>query len=179
MVAAFPEGIAAGEYATAAEDKPALAVTQTTAQVWGGNDLAEVPRHCDGLIVGTAAGVPSPGAVSKCRLPQPQQFSDEDQRRSPRDPSRPSDAGMDHYRLPRCAARRRIAIRRQTCAGASGECRALYRRNELSTRQLLAINEIAGVLDTAALVAMRRRVAAGADPGVVADAWLAEHPLGR
>ena len=55
----------------------------------------------------------------------------------------------------------------------------LYRRNALTTRQLLAINEIAGVLDTAALADMRRRVAAGGEPQAVADGWLAEHPLGR
>ncbi len=55
----------------------------------------------------------------------------------------------------------------------------LYRRNALSTRQLLAVNEIAGVLDTAALADMRRKVAAGADPQAVADGWLGEHPLGR
>jgi glycine betaine/choline ABC-type transport system substrate-binding protein len=54
-----------------------------------------------------------------------------------------------------------------------------YRRNELTERQLLAINEVASVLDDAALVEMRRQVADGADPQAVADAWLAEHPLGR
>ena len=54
----------------------------------------------------------------------------------------------------------------------------LYRRNELTDRQVLAINEIAGVLDTAALVDMRRQVADGADPRTVAEAWLGEHPLG-
>ncbi len=55
----------------------------------------------------------------------------------------------------------------------------LYRRNELTDRQLLAVNEVAGVLDTAALVDMRRQVMAGADPQAVADGWLGEHPLGR
>ncbi|BBN47134.1 hypothetical protein JPH1_16090 [Mycobacterium avium subsp. hominissuis] len=55
----------------------------------------------------------------------------------------------------------------------------LYRRNALSERQLLAINEVAGVLDTAALVDMRRQVDTGADPQAVAGGWLAEHPLGR
>lgn len=55
----------------------------------------------------------------------------------------------------------------------------LYRRNALTDRQLLAINEVAGVLDTAALTDMRRKVGAGADPQAVAGAWLAEHPLGR
>ena len=55
----------------------------------------------------------------------------------------------------------------------------LYRRNELTERQVLALNEVAGVLDTAALADMRRQVADGADPGPVADAWLAAHPLGH
>ena len=40
----------------------------------------------------------------------------------------------------------------------------LYRRNELSQQQVLAVNEVAGVLDTAALKQMRRQVADGADP---------------
>ncbi|GAQ34174.1 substrate-binding protein of ABC-type glycine betaine transport system [Mycobacterium pseudoshottsii JCM 15466] len=55
----------------------------------------------------------------------------------------------------------------------------LYRRNALNERQLLAVNEVGGVLDTAALVDMRRQVAGGADPQAVAAGWLGEHPLGR
>ncbi len=35
MVGALPEGIAAGDYTTAADDKPALAVTKSTATSWG------------------------------------------------------------------------------------------------------------------------------------------------
>ncbi|WP_275085040.1 glycine betaine ABC transporter substrate-binding protein, partial [Mycolicibacterium holsaticum] len=54
----------------------------------------------------------------------------------------------------------------------------LYRRNELDERQVLALNEVAGVLDTAALAQMRADVADGEDPARVADAFLAEHPLG-
>ena len=54
---------------------------------------------------------------------------------------------------------------------------ALYRRNELSTLQLRAVNEVAGVLDTAGLVDMLRRVEAGAAPDAVADEWLAANPL--
>ena len=45
--------------------------------------------------------------------------------------------------------------------------------------QVLAINEVAGELDTEALAGLRRRVGSGADPRPVADAWLAAHPLGR
>jgi hypothetical protein len=54
----------------------------------------------------------------------------------------------------------------------------LYRRNELSEMQALALNEVAGVLDTAGLVQMRRGIDAGGDPAHVADGFLAEHPLG-
>jgi glycine betaine/choline ABC-type transport system substrate-binding protein len=55
----------------------------------------------------------------------------------------------------------------------------LYRRNELTARQVLAVNEVAGVLSTAALKQMRADVADGADPRQVAEAWLADNPLGR
>ena len=54
----------------------------------------------------------------------------------------------------------------------------LYRRNELTESQVLALNEIAGVLDTGSLADMRRQVAEGADAGLVAGRWLDEHPLG-
>jgi glycine betaine/choline ABC-type transport system substrate-binding protein len=54
----------------------------------------------------------------------------------------------------------------------------LYRRNELTESQVLALNEIAGVLDTGSLADMRRKVAEGADPALVAGQWLDEHPLG-
>jgi glycine betaine/choline ABC-type transport system substrate-binding protein len=55
----------------------------------------------------------------------------------------------------------------------------LYRRNELTERQVLALNEIAGELDTAALADMVRQVAGGAEAGAVAAAWLDAHPLGQ
>jgi len=44
---------------------------------------------------------------------------------------------------------------------------------------LRAINEIAGVLDTASLAQMLGRVQSGADPRAVAEDWLAANPLGR
>ncbi len=55
----------------------------------------------------------------------------------------------------------------------------LYPRNVLGEREVLAVNEVAGELDTAALQEMRQRVADGADPRQVAEEWLAAHPLGR
>jgi glycine betaine/choline ABC-type transport system substrate-binding protein len=54
----------------------------------------------------------------------------------------------------------------------------LYRRNELTESQVLALNEVAGVLDTAALAQMRAEVADGTESGLVAAAFLDEHPLG-
>ncbi len=61
MVSALPEGVAAGDYTTSAEDKPALAVTEATAERVG-------RAGCDGrcpplrpVKVGRVAGVPSAG----------------------------------------------------------------------------------------------------------------------
>ena len=60
MIAALPEGVLAGDYATAAEDKPVLLATQATAKAWGGHDLtadlSTLPKHCDGLVIGAVAG---------------------------------------------------------------------------------------------------------------------------
>jgi glycine betaine/choline ABC-type transport system substrate-binding protein len=55
----------------------------------------------------------------------------------------------------------------------------LYRRNELTEQQVLALNQIAGELDTGSLADMRRQVAEGKEPGAVAGAWLDAHPLGH
>jgi hypothetical protein len=55
----------------------------------------------------------------------------------------------------------------------------LYRRNVLTEQQVLALNQIAGELDTGALADMRRQLTEGADPGAVAGTWLDAHPLGH
>jgi glycine betaine/choline ABC-type transport system substrate-binding protein len=182
MVSALPEGIAAGDYTTAAEDKPVLLVTRSTAKAWGGNDLSAdlsaLPKHCDGLVVGTVAGRQAPVSVGSCRLPVPRVFPDEAPMfaalragqltavwTTTADPAIPTD-------LVALADAKPALILAQNVV-------PLYRRNALTDRQLLAINEVAGVLDTAALAEMRRQVAGGADPQAVAAGWLAEHPLGR
>lgn len=182
MIAALPEGVAAGDYTTAAEDKPVLLVSQPTAKAWGGSDvsadLSTLPRHCDGLVVGTVAGHQEPSTVGSCRLPVPREFPDGATMfaairagqltagwTTTTDPGTPAD-------LVALADGKPALIRAENVV-------PLYRRNALSERQLLAINEVAGVLDTAALVEMRRQVAAGIDPQAAAGAWLAEHPLGR
>jgi glycine betaine/choline ABC-type transport system substrate-binding protein len=178
MIAALPEGVAAGDYATAAEDKPALIVTQATAKAWGGSDLSELPGHCGGLVVGRVAGARTPAAVGSCRLPAPREFPDYPTMfaalpaseltaawTTTANPVSPGDLVM-------LADGKPALIRAENVV-------PLYRRNALSERQVLAINEVAGVLDTAALAEMRREVADGADPQAVAGGWLAEHPLGR
>jgi glycine betaine/choline ABC-type transport system substrate-binding protein len=178
MVGALPEGIAAGDYATAAEDKPALAVSKSTAAAWGSTQLRAVPRHCDGLVTGSVTGVQTPSTVGSCRLSAVRVFADDT-------------ALFDALRTGSIAAAWTSTADPDTpdalvllTDAKSALVRAenvvpLYRRNELTEPQLLAINEVAGVLDTAALVNMRRQVADGADPRAVADAWLSEHPLGR
>jgi len=178
MVGALPEGIAAGDYTTAAEDKPALAVTESTAKSWGGTDLSALPQHCDGLVVGSITGVPTPSTLSSCRLPAAREFPDDATLfaalragtvtaawTTSTDPGVPADLVVLTDGKPALVQAENVV--------------PLYRRNELTDRQLLAVNEVAGVLDTAALVEMRRQVAAGADPQTVADGWLGEHPLGR
>ena len=178
MIGALPEGIAAGDYTTAAEDKPALAVAESTSKSWGGSDLGTLPQHCDGLVVGSVAGAPTPSVLGSCRLPATREFTDDAKLfaavtagvvtaawTTTADPNVPADLVVLTDGKPALLQAENVV--------------PLYRRNELSDRQLLAVNEVAGVLDTAALVEMRRQVTAGADPQAVADGWLSEHPLGR
>ncbi|HEU4361137.1 MAG TPA: glycine betaine ABC transporter substrate-binding protein [Mycobacterium sp.] len=178
MVGALPEGIAAGDYATAATDKPALAITKATATAWGGTDLAVLPRHCDRLTVGGVSGARPPSAVGRCRLPAVREFPDDKALfaalraarivaawTSTADPGVPADVVVLTDGKPALVRAENVV--------------PLYRRNELAEPQLLALNQVAGVLDTEALVDMRRQLADGADPQAVADAWLSEHPLGR
>ena len=154
MIAALPEGILAGDYTTAAEDKPLLLVTQATASGWAGHDLSAdlgtLPNHCDGLTIGAVAGFQAPAAVGSCRLPAPREFADQATMfaavragqltagwTTTADPGIPAD-------LTALPDGKPALIRAENVV-------PLYRRNALSDRQLLAINEVAGVLDTASL----------------------------
>jgi glycine betaine/choline ABC-type transport system substrate-binding protein len=178
MVGVLPEGIAAGDYTTAAEDKPALAVTESTAKAWGGNDLSELPRHCAGLVVGSIAGARTPSAVGGCRLPKPHEFPDDSTLFGALRDGQLT-AAWTTTAAPGVPADLMVLADGKPALVQAENVVPLYRRNELTDRQLLAVNEVAGVLDTAALVEMRRRLAKGADPQAVADTWLGEHPLGR
>ena len=175
MVSALPEGVAAGDYAESAEDKPALAVTEATVDAWGGRDVTAAVRNCGKLKIGQVVGTPRPTAIGTCSADvrgYPDAASLFEALRtgqvnavwtSTADPDIPVDVVV--------LADRTSLIRAQNVV-------PLYRRNELSEMQLLALNEVAGVLDSAGLVQMRRQLAAGDDPAHVADGFLAEHPLG-
>jgi osmoprotectant transport system substrate-binding protein len=176
LVSALPEGIAAGDYTASAEDKPAVAVTEPTADGWGGRDVAAMVRNCAEVSAGAVAGARQPEVVGTCKFARTRGFGDDAMLfaalhggqvnaawTTTADPDIPSEAVV--------LADRTSLIRAENLV-------PLYRRNELSERQVLALNEIAGVLDTAALAQMRREVADGTEPASVADAFLAEHPLG-
>jgi glycine betaine/choline ABC-type transport system substrate-binding protein len=178
MVAALPEGVAAGDYTTAAEDKPTAAVTDAIARAWGGRELTALVRHCGQVVGGTVAHVAVPAVLGGCKLGAPLQFPNNtalfDALRmgavnvawtTTAEPDVPADVVV-------------LADRRPPMVQAENVV-PLYRRNELAERRVLALNEVAGELDTAALADMRRQVAKGADAAQVSGGWLAEHPLGR
>ncbi len=177
MVSALPEGVAAGDYTTAAEDKPAVAVSESTARAWGGRDVSALVRNCAGERVGGVSGARVPAAIGGCRLPVAQTFPDDAALYAALRAGE-IDAAWTTTAAPEVPADVIVLADRTSLIRAENVV-PLYRRNELSESQVLAINEIAGVLDTAALAEMRARVAGGADPAAVADEWLAAHPLGR
>ncbi|VEG39329.1 glycine betaine/choline ABC transporter substrate-binding protein [Mycolicibacterium flavescens] len=175
MVSALPEGVAAGDYTTSAEDKPALAVTEATAGKWDGRDVTAAVRNCDGLTIAAVADAPRPEAIGMCE-PNVTEFPD-------------SDAAFDAVRSGRFPAAwtttaapgippELVMLSDRTSLIRAENLVPLSRRNGLNESQVLALNEVAGVLDTAALAEMRAEVADGADPGHVAEAFLSEHPLG-
>lgn len=175
MVSALPEGVAAGDFAESAEDKPALAVTEATAAAWGGRDVTAAVRHCDTLSIGQVVDAPRPAAIGTCPVkareyPNAAKLFEALRTRqvnavwtSTADPDIPVDV---------------VVLGDRTALIRAENVVPLYRRNGLSEMQVLALNEVAGVLDTAGLVQMRRQLATGADPAHVADGFLADHPLG-
>ena len=175
---AFLAILAAGDFAPAAEDKAALAVTEATADSWGSRDLSAVVGRCGAVRVGAVSGVVPPAAVGSCTLPPVHPFG--------------SAAAMfggltagvitaawtttADTSVPGAAV---VLIDRKPTLLPAQNVVALYRRNEIDVMAQRAINELAGVLDTAALVDMLRRVKAGEDPRGVAEEWLSLNPLGH
>jgi len=176
MVSALPEGVVAGDYTESAEDKPALAVTDATAAQWGGRDLSAAVRHCDSLRPGQVVDAAPPTVIGTCKLPRPREYADAAALFAALKAGRINGAWTT-------TAAPNIPLELLTLSDRTSLIRAenlvpLYRRNELNEQQVLALNEVGGVLDTAALAEMRARVAEGTDPGAVATAFIDEHPLG-
>lgn len=175
MVSALPEGIAAGDYTTAAEDKPALAVTEATAAELGGQTLSAVARRCGDVTTGRIRGTSTPAAIGTCTLRAPREFADAATLFAALKAGR-VDAGWTTTATPGIPSDLVVLTDRSSLVRAENVV-PLYRRNTLDEAQVLALNEVAGVLDTAALAELRARVVDGADPAVVAGEWLAAHPL--
>jgi osmoprotectant transport system substrate-binding protein len=146
MVAALPEGIGAGDYAQSADDEPALAVMEATAKAWGKRDVGALVEHCRGLTVGAVAGDRTPAAVAVCRLPAPVQFPDA---ASMFAALRSGRIGAAWTSTAATGVPDDVVVLGDRTATIRAEnVVPLYRRNELNERQVLALNEIAGELDT-------------------------------
>jgi glycine betaine/choline ABC-type transport system substrate-binding protein len=179
MVGVLPEGVAAGDYTTSAEDKPALAVTDATATAWGGRDLTALVSHCAGVRVGAVAhsrGLPT--AVGGCTLPPVHEFPDQ---KTMFEALRAGEitAGWTGTADTGIPSELVVLADRKPALVMAENIVPLYRRNELDQAQVRAINELGGVLDTGSLVDMRQHVVEGRDPRSVAEDWLSAHPLGR
>ncbi|MDY6872011.1 MAG: glycine betaine ABC transporter substrate-binding protein [Actinomycetota bacterium] len=175
MVSALPEGIAAGDYTTAAEDKPALAVTESTVAELGGQDLLAVVRNCSEVSPGRVRGARTPVRIGTCRPAASREFPDAAALFAAVNAGE-VDAAWTTTAMPDIPSDL-VVLTDSTSLVRAENVVALYRRNGLAESQVLALNEVAGVLDTAALSEMRARVRDGDDPAVVAGEWLAEHPL--
>lgn len=177
MISSLPEGVGAGDYAQSAGDEPAVAITEATERAWGGRDVTALVRNCDGLRVGSLKGAVTPRSVGSCTLAPPRQFGDSaalfaSLRSGGIDVAWTSTAAPDVPDEVVVLADRTALIRAENVV-------PLYRRNELTERQVLALNQIAGELDTGSLADMLRKVDEGTEPGAVAAEWLASHPLGH
>lgn len=177
MVSALPEGVAAGDYTTSAEDKPAIAVTERTADAWGGRDVTAAARNCAKVMSGAVAGASTPSKVGSCAIPKPREFPDNATLFAALRAGQ-INAAWTTAATPNIPSEL-VVLSDKTELIRAENLVPLYRRNELNEQQVLAVNEVAGVLDTGSLADMRRQVAEGKEPGLVADAWLDAHPLGR
>jgi len=177
MVSALPEGVAAGDYTTSGEDKPAIAVTEATAKAWDGRDVTAAARNCAKVSTGVVTGEGTPSAIGICKLPKPREYPDAATLFAALRAGQ-INAAWTTTATPDIPSEL-VVLSDKTSLIRAENLVPLYSRNELNEQQVLALNEVAGVLDTGSLADMRRQVAEGKDPGLVADAWLDAHPLGR
>jgi glycine betaine/choline ABC-type transport system substrate-binding protein len=177
MVSALPEGVAAGDYTTSAEDKPAIAVTERTADAWGGRDVTAAVGSCAKVMAGVRAGAAPPSKLGLCTMPKPRELPNEATLFAALR-SGEINAAWTTTATPNIPSEL-VVLSDKTALIRAENLVPLYRRNELNEQQVLALNEVAGVLDTGSLADMRRQIDEGKEPGLVAGAWLEAHPLGR
>jgi glycine betaine/choline ABC-type transport system substrate-binding protein len=177
LLSVLPEGVAAGDYTTSAEDKPSIAVTEQTADAWGDRDVTAAVRSCAKVVAGALKGAHTPTKVGVCTIPKPREFPDNTTLFAAL-PAGQLNAAWTTSATPNIPSEL-VVLSDKTALIRAENLVPLYRRNELNEPQVLALNEVAGVLDTGSLADMRRQVAEGKEPGAVADAWLDAHPLGR
>lgn len=175
LISVLPEGVAAADYTASAQDKAAAVVTLATATDWNGRDISALPSHCNGVRVGVVAATTAPSRVGDCTLPPAREY---------RDTASLFDAlkqGAVTLAWTSTAAPAPpsglVVLTDKTSLVRAENVVPLYRRNMLSEQQVLALNGIAGELDTATLTDLVKQVDDGADPAAVAGAWIAQHPL--
>lgn len=177
MIGALPEGLGAGDYADSTSDKPAVAVTTDTARDWQAGDVTALIERCAALTSGAAEGARVPESFGTCTPRPAREFADAGAlwaalRSGKVDIAWTSAAAPDFPEDLTMLSDRTALIRAENVV-------PVFRRNTLNQIQLRSLNELAGVLDTDALAQMRAAVAAGAEPGAVATAWLDANPLGH
>lgn len=177
MIGSLPEGLGAGDYTESASDKPAIALTGDTAARWEATDVLALAGRCPELEPGAVAGSDVPAALGTCTLPQAREFPDAEALQAALRSGRvnlawTTAAAPDLPDDLTVLSDRTALIRAENVV-------PVFRRNGLSQTQQRSVNELAGVLDTDALAQMRAEVAAGAEPGAVANAWLDANPIGH
>ncbi|MUL45982.1 hypothetical protein FZI85_22435 [Mycobacterium sp. CBMA293] len=175
MISALPEGVAAADYTASAQDKPAAAVTEATATAWGARDVAVLPMQCHGASVGVVTGAAHPKRVGDCVLPSAREFPDTASLFAALKAGVVTLAWTST--IAPAAPAGAVVLTDRTALIRAENVVPLYRRNVLAEQQVLALNGIAGELDTATLTDMLGQVDKGADPAAVAGAWLSQHPL--
>lgn len=177
MIGSLPEGLGAGDYTESASDKPTVALTGDTAARWEATDVLALVGRCAELEPGAVAGSDVPAALGACTLPEAHEFPDAKAlqaalRRGLINLAWTTAAAPDAPDDLTVLSDRTALIRAENVV-------PVFRRNGLSQTQQRSVNELAGVLDTDALAQMRAEVAAGAEPGAVAGAWLDANPIGH
>ena len=152
-------------------------MTGATAKAWGGSELSELPGHCEGLAIGRIVGRQAPTSVGSCPLPAPREFPDGTTMFAALRPGELT-AAWTTTAAPDIPADLVVLADGKPALIQAENVVPLYRRNALSDRQLLAINEVAGVLDTAALADMRRQVARWRGPAGGGRRMVGRSPAG-